>query len=59
MLLIRFDTVKKPSVGALGFHIIWKSERFERDFPTVDLREELCYHSRPEKANSEILVNIA
>lgn len=22
------------------------------DFAAVDLREELCYHSRPEKANS-------
>ena len=25
---------------------------FSNDFATVDVREELCYHSRPEKANS-------
>ena len=25
---------------------------FSDDFATVDVREELCYHSRPEKANS-------
>ena len=26
---------------------------FSNDFATVDVREELCYHSRPEKANLE------
>ena len=26
---------------------------FSDDFATVDVREELCYHSRPEKANSD------
>ncbi len=25
---------------------------FSDDFAAVDFREELCYHSRPEKANS-------
>ena len=25
---------------------------FSDDFATVDVREKLCYHSRPEKANS-------
>ena len=25
---------------------------FSNDFAAVDFREELCYHSRPEKANS-------
>ena len=25
---------------------------FSDDFAAVDVREELCYHSRPEKANS-------
>ena len=27
------------------------------DFAAVDVREELCYHSRPKKQNSEILYN--
>ena len=26
---------------------------FSNDFATVDVREELCYHSRPKKQNSE------
>ena len=26
---------------------------FSDDFATVDVREELCYHSRPKKQNSE------
>ena len=28
---------------------------FSDDFATVDVREELCYHSRPKKTNSEEL----
>ena len=28
---------------------------FSNDFATVDVREELCYHSRPEKANSRVV----
>ena len=26
---------------------------FGDDFATIDFREELCYHSRPKKQNSE------
>ena len=29
---------------------------FSNDFATVDVREELCYHSRPKKTNSEALL---
>ena len=28
------------------------------DFATVDFREELCYHSRPKKTNSEGLITV-
>ena len=32
-------------------------EVFGNDFADVDVREELCYHSRPEKAKFGVVLN--
>ena len=52
------QTVKEPSkeTNLLGSQFV-SIGVFSDDFATVDVREELCYHSRPKKQNSEILYN--
>ena len=45
---------KEPSKGMLG-SILFSIEVLSNDFADVDVREELCYHSRPKKQNSEWL----
>ena len=42
------STAKEPSKGMLGFQFVYIGVLSD-DFADVDLREELCYHSRPKK----------
>ena len=44
------STVKKPSKETLLGSILFFMGVFSDDFAAVDVREELCYHCRPEKA---------
>ena len=51
---ITSQTAKEPSkeyslLGSQSVYIVV----FSDDFANVDVREELCYHSRPKKQNSE------
>ena len=44
---------KRAETGNIRFRLIlFLFDVFCDNFPAVDVREELCYHSRPEKANS-------
>ena len=45
---------KEPSKEMPG-SFLFPMGVFSDDFATVDIREELCYHSRPKKQNSERL----
>ena len=49
----RAEQGKQSLLGSLFVYI----GVFSNDFAAVDVREELCYHSRPKKQNSEILYN--
>ena len=48
-----FQTAKEPSKEQtlLGSQTLYMGI-FSNDFAAVDVREELCYHSRPKEANS-------
>ena len=52
----------KPFIGRLIPFSFPFLSRFvgvlSNDFATVDVREELCYHSRPEKAKAEGYGNV-
>ena len=56
---IASQTAKEPSkeTTLLGSQFVYIGV-LSNDFAAVDIREELCYHSRPKKTNSEGLITV-